>query len=884
MPVKRLVRIFAWTLGSVLTLLGIAVGIAYVYEDDMKAYAVNQLNAYLQTEVFVDDIRLSLIQKFPSASIEFTQVMVNGNHEMQETDTLLYASSILMEFNIWDLWDENYTVKSMEVRNADMNVFVDENGVDNFHIFKPREDSLQDAFQFELENILFQNTDVRYTNLNSATVVDFGADNINLDGQFAQNQFDLQNNSIIALNELSINDFTYVKHRDVATDINLHVNYETQEYHINTGTFSLEDMLFNITGMVTQQDDYMDCNLQIASNQLTLHALASILPSEVEEKLNQYQSSGLLVFHGAITGPIGTNQSPDITASFKINDGTVSETSTAVALNNIALVGQYQNRMNEREEVLVVSECNAILKDKPVNLSFEITEFNNPAVDFSFDGSIDLEELQAFAQIETVERMSGQAAINLKFSGMVDEINEFSSHFNDVQLNGNASVTDAQLQIIGSDVNYQFESADGTFSQNVLTVNANGSAGSSNVMCQAVVQNLFSYLFFSQPLAIDAQVIADEVNVPEFLKDSDNRTAAPTEREVNFNVNLKANKIRYSNFTATNLNSVFTWKNRILTASNISFQSAGGNVNGNLEIDLNQAPYPVASNASFSQIRVEDVFYQFNNFAQDFVTHNNLNGQANAQVSFLAQLDAEYHVLTNTVESIAELEVQDGELIGQQTLIEIGGYMRENTTTKVLLGNNIDDFEKRMNRVKFEKLDNTITISNGKVYIPAMDINSDALDINLSGDHAFDNSVDYKFNFRYRDLKKEQESEFGPVKDDGTGIRIFLAMRGTTDNPIFEVDKDSRKEQNQEKLEEETNTLKSILNEEFGLFKNDTTITDVPEEKDNAPEFIIDWDEMKTEEDEIEATEDSNKTGFDKFLNSIGISTEEDELIDDDDF
>src|SRR5690606_20726508 len=109
--------------------------------------------------------------------------------------------------------------------------------------------------------------------------------------------------------------------------------------------------------------------------------------------------------------------------------------------------------------------------------------------------------------------------------------------------------------------------------------------------------------------------------------------------------------------------------------------------------------------------------------------------------------------------------------------------------------------------------------------IPKMEIKSSAMNIAFDGQHKFNNDIDYKFAFRFRELKQQKdESEFGIVEDDGTGIKIFVRMHGNLASPIIEWDKSSRKEDAKQNREEAKKEAISILKTELGLFKKDTTV------------------------------------------------------------
>ena len=142
-----------------------------------------------------------------------------------------------------------------------------------------------------------------------------------------------------------------------------------------------------------------------------------------------------------------------------------------------------------------------------------------------------------------------------------------------------------------------------------------------------------------------------------------------------------------------------------------------------------------------------------------------------------------------------------------------------------------------------------------------MVINSSALDITTEGTHSFDNIVDYKFAFRLRDLKiARDESEFGEVIDDETGIRLYVRMYGPMDNPTIVWDGQSKKEQAKENREEAKKEAMSILKSEFGLFKKDSTVKGYePKVKPPHEELRLNFDKEETI-DPVEEKKRTNKT------------------------
>ena len=141
-----------------------------------------------------------------------------------------------------------------------------------------------------------------------------------------------------------------------------------------------------------------------------------------------------------------------------------------------------------------------------------------------------------------------------------------------------------------------------------------------------------------------------------------------------------------------------------------------------------------------------------------------------------------------------------------------------------------------------------------------MVIHTSALDVEMSGTHTFSNLIDYRFAFRFRDLKdKNRITEFGEELDDGTGMRVYMRMTGSIDNPIIVWDKTSKKEQAKENREAEKQTVKSMLKSEFGLFGKDSTVNDYQKKAGPKEELKIEFGPIK-EEDPIDTKKPKKDT------------------------
>jgi len=110
----------------------------YIYEEDVVKLIIKELNKYLKTEVRIDpkNIDLTIIKSFPNCAIEFKELTAMDAKEFKTDDTLLFAKRLALEFNIKDLFNKNYTIKKIELENAQCHLKVDKKGNANYIVWK----------------------------------------------------------------------------------------------------------------------------------------------------------------------------------------------------------------------------------------------------------------------------------------------------------------------------------------------------------------------------------------------------------------------------------------------------------------------------------------------------------------------------------------------------------------------------------------------------------------------------------------------------------------------------------------------------------------------------------------------------------------------------
>ena len=153
-----------------------------------------------------------------------------------------------------------------------------------------------------------------------------------------------------------------------------------------------------------------------------------------------------------------------------------------------------------------------------------------------------------------------------------------------------------------------------------------------------------------------------------------------------------------------------------------------------------------------------------------------------------------------------------------------------------------------------------------------MDINSSAFDLTGSGLHGFDKNFTYKVKVSLSDILSKKakkpdksESEFGEIEDDGLGrVFIYLIIEGSDQGTEVRYDRRGAVQNIKDQFKEEKKELREILNEEFGLFKKDTTLSGDKEDDKNT-KFILEWEEDSKSDIKTDTGKKDNKSDQEGF-------------------
>jgi hypothetical protein len=854
---KYIKRILLSILIFFLLLISSAIIIIYFNQDSIKKYIVDQINKQLATEIKVKEVELSLFQKFPYVSLTFTDVTAKDAIKSANKGELLKAENIYLQFNIWDLYNKNYRIRKIEVKNGFVNLMVYSDGSDNYHFWK-KDTVPNKSFSFDLQKLAFDNVTIRYKNFYSNQDYSAVAKNLLLKGKFGSDHYSMYVNGDLLINYINVSGVNYFPSRNTTIDVVLNIDQNTNTYTFNEGGVNFGNLKFDVKGNIVYNDTKHLLDLQVKGTEFKLQSLLDEVPAVYKKYFDNYTGKGEFYFTANIKGSCLGDDLPVISVNFGISNGQLSKKSSDVALDDVSFTGEFTNgnAKSVTSSVLKISNFHTKLRSGIFEGSLNISNFHQPEFSLVLNSKIDMKDLQEFLKIDTISSLSGNMEIKVSFHGRVDSSGAFTANdFINSSTSGTLKIGKAEIGFHNDTKKFTNINGDFRFNNNDLIIDKlSGIVMNSDFLIKGYFHNLLSFLFLKgQKLEIDADLTSVNTNLAELLES--NTTASDTTYKLKFSdkidlkMNINISKLEFHKFTATNIKGLIRLRNKQLLANPISFNSMDGSISGLVMVDGSQdGKLLLSCDGKVIKVNVNKLFHDFDNFGQNSMKDENLRGLVTSNVQFAGVWSSNLKPDIPKMYALCDIKIENGELLNFAPMKSLSRFLKVS---------DLDD-------IKFATLNNNIEVKDRVVHIPAMEVKSSALNIIASGEHTFDNVIDYHLRLLLSQLlsqkakkaKKENE-EFGVEEDDGLGkTNLYISITGTVDNPVCTYDAKGVKAKLAVDYMKEKKNLKNILNDEFGWFKKDTSVTNNKDKKKTEIKLPKKESKKDKDKDDLKQQED----------------------------
>lgn len=817
---------------------------SFVMQDTVAGIILRSLNKNISTKYEFKSVGLSFLKKFPKASLDLKNVFVHSSPGFDKTcfkgintDTLLYAESATVEFSLTDVIRGIYDIDRIGVKGGRLNLYTDTLGAVNYEISVESDNDTTGNFILNLERINVSGVKVTYNDLGTKLLIKGYVDNGRLKSRIAGGDIDFTAEGEFRIDLFRLSNFTISKSIEAVSNLKLFSS--AKGIIFRKSTLKLDDYIINLAGSISSDDVY---DLIISGDKIDVSAIKNYLPEKYQTRVAGYNPSGILNLKGLIKGPSTQTSSPGIKVDFNIERGNVTYGKSAVTLKNLSFAGMFTNgsRMSAETSSLSITSFRGTLGSSQYTGSLVLSDFNALYGKLDLKGKVLPDEIREFFNLTNISSARGSIDLDLRMEGIIPAKEKYSL---------------PDLLSLSPDADLKFNSfCLGVRHDSVLVTDVDGHLMISDSLVAKDVKLTFrDQKFFLNGLFINfhdwiagkpvkltgsADLACDKL-MPELLfheasdTTSENITGYHFPGDVIMDLKFKIEKLIYKTFDAEKITGELNYKPRILNFKSLNLNSMEGSISGNgFVVQNSDKSFIGRGNFNLDKINVNKAFKSFRNFNQDFIKAENLSGTLSGSLSLLLPMDSLLNPVYKSITAEGKFVLTSGALTDFEPVKELSSFISIS----------------ELKDIHFDKLENDFFIRNNFIYLPIMDVKSSAADLSVNGKHSWDNDYEYHVKILLSEAlskkirkPKPNTTEFGAVQDDGLGrTSLLLKIEGNDEEVKVGYDLKAAGSQVKNEIKSERQNLKTILNQEFGWYKNDTTVTKTTTKQKR---FRITWEE-----------------------------------------
>jgi hypothetical protein len=281
--------------------------------------------------------------------------------------------------------------------------------------------------------------------------------------------------------------------------------------------------------------------------------------------------------------------------------------------------------------------------------------------------------------------------------------------------------------------------------------------------------------------------------------------------QVKIKLDVRAEQLLVINDLYRKMSFMVQYNKDKLLIKNLVGNGFGGNIFGNASVMMTKQNSGLTGNIYFRDIQIDKISY-----LDKYFTSGSLLGRMSGSIDIKAPLGGKRWDV-NKVNGHFNFRIEDGQMINFKPIEPLEKYVKR----------------EHLKDVHFLTLTNTLTIADGAVHIPQMEVRSSALNTYIEGTYYFNGDFNYHITLFFSELLRGKAQRLeNPIKEGKT--KVFL--HATRKNGNFSMDYDT----------DISRKIKSSLQQEqTSLTKAKNKIRDKERDKDKQPSIAIEHEDIQ---------------------------------------
>ncbi len=818
---------------------------------------LEQVNQQLRIPIKTSGVDFTFFADFPRASIRLRDVRIatlrKGQTDVPEGEELLQAQSLLLVLNPFDLLREEYRVVALHVAKGALRLQEHKDGSNNYTLeLPPPSDTVpKGATSWAIEGFELEDMRTSYLDARSDLKLHLRLDELKANGRYQGQVLGLRLKGEGTLEEIAHAGKPYAKGEELALDVEL----RNDSLKLESPRSTLEINGNKLVGVWSLSHEKGDLHAHMDAPGLELGEMLKRARQQGYKLPEGLELDGQLAAGVDIHGIARKGQRLAITVTAQ-SKGALDLSYKGEDYRITRLVGTFTNgeRASAQSSRLELQECHIARGNSHADLMLRLTNLKQPAIYGRIDLSAQDNEfpLGALAKYvphydEIVAKGEGMASLQsmdhigeellrrmktkmtVSFSGLT-VIPGGGQRLD--SLAGAATFKDRDL--IKGSIRAKWGEAD-------IDVGVNAkrfwSLATGKGKTDWIVNTTIKGWSIPDYIVPDwgEEKAENQHNTDERGTESDEGAEQKAEPQRTFwdyvgsmQGKLALNKCLYRGGVVDSLQASFSGNGEQVLVDIAQGRLFDGHIRGKLGFQsLGTDRQLLRANLYPQSIDIQRIFRQFANFGQQTIKAENINGRLSGEITVYAPFRAG-ELLTKELRLQTKVNIYKGALRDLKGLEQLSRFIEM----------------KELQNIRFSTLSNTISVENGELRIPQMDVRSSALSLSLSGRQHFDSRYEYRLQLKLGDVlfnrwkqRRDGAEQKSLENRKSGGGSLFLRIEGDSTRMNVHYDRDALKQQIAKRFAREGQELKTIFQEEFG----GKAKKQAPEEEKGRARVI--WDE-----------------------------------------
>jgi hypothetical protein len=762
----------------------------------------DEIGKKLNGNVSIGNVELNFFAHFPSVSVALHNVMITDTMYAQHHHPFFKGEDVYVKISVFKMIRKQSSINGFRIDNGSFYLYTDTSGYTNKYLFNPKKDSSaanNNNKRNELKSIILNNVRLTEENKQNNKLFDIAVRNLDLDLEDKDSTvflFSAKANMLVHSLAFNLERGSFLKEKNFSGNFDMRYDKKLKQIQLDNIDVRIENQPFNISARFDMAGDNRQFSLKINAKDIHYGVAKSLLTHKIDSALSIADVEKPLDATATLVGPLKGGD-PLIKIYFETKNTFLK--TPFINFDDASFKGFFTNEVvagvprKDPNSEIVLTDFSGTWQDLPITSDkIEVVNLIVPLVTCDLKTHFPLTRLNDIIGSNSIQLTSGEGTANLTYKGPIVRNNNTNSFVNGVisLKNGTVFYAPRDVELKNVSARILFKSSD------IFVENLQCDVLNNRVVMDGKALNVLT-LIDSEPnkVNIDWNIYTPLLNLNQFMFLLKARKkvvvdANPKRKLVKMAnkidqvldqgsivVNLKANRLEYKKFEASNALANVTLLQDRYVINNVSMDHAGGRMElkGSL-IATGANTHHAKIDVSLNNVDVSKVFAAFNNFGQDGITSESLQGKLTAKIDASLDVNDEGKAEPASIESVVDFSLKDGALNNYEPVKKLQSFLFKNR-----------DFD----NIRFAELKDRFEIKNGDVKINRMEIASSVMSMFVEGTFNKKGGTDISIQVPLSNIHRPA-ADFNPVNmgiDKKPGRSIHLRGRPGPDGNIkFKLD------------------------------------------------------------------------------------------------